>query len=62
VTMIIVTHRISSVERCDRIVYLEDGAVRAAGAFAEVAAAVPSLLGSENGGSAEAVAVPSLWD
>jgi ATP-binding cassette, subfamily B, bacterial PglK len=62
VTMIIVTHRISSVERCDRIVYLEDGAVRAAGAFAEVAAAVPALLGSENGGSAEAVAVPSLSD
>ena len=43
VTMIVVTHRTASVRRCDRLVYLEHGAVRASGTVAEVRAAVPEF-------------------
>ena len=42
-TMIIVTHRISTVRDCDRIVYLERGALRAVGTFDEVSARVPEF-------------------
>jgi ATP-binding cassette, subfamily B, bacterial PglK len=42
-TMIIVTHRIASVRHCDRLVYLERGAARAIGTFAEVRTAVPGF-------------------
>ena len=44
-TMVVVTHRVASVRRCDRLVYLEDGAIKAVGTFAEVAAHVPELSG-----------------
>ena len=43
VTMIVVTHRTASVRYCDRILYLEHGAVRALGTFDEVLAAVPEF-------------------
>ena len=43
VTMVVVTHRTSSVRHCDRIVYLEGGGVRSAGTFDEVKAAVPEF-------------------
>lgn len=58
VTMIVVTHRISTVQHCDRIMCLEEGAVRISGTFAEVAAAVPELLGSGNGSGRDVVAAP----
>ncbi len=57
VTMVIVTHRISSVHHCDRIICLEDGAVRTTGTFAEVAATVPELLGVEDTPGPEPVVV-----
>jgi ABC-type bacteriocin/lantibiotic exporter with double-glycine peptidase domain len=41
--MIVVTHRTASVRYCDRILYLEQGAVRATGSFDEVLAAVPEF-------------------
>ena len=43
VTMIVVTHRTASVRHCDRLVYLEDGRVRATGTFDEISAAVPEF-------------------
>jgi ATP-binding cassette, subfamily B, bacterial PglK len=43
ITMIVVTHRTASVRRCDRIVYLEKGAVRAVGTFDEIRASVPGF-------------------
>ncbi len=43
VTMIIVTHRLASVRYCDRLIYLESGAVRAEGTFDQVRAVVPEL-------------------
>lgn len=44
-TMIVVTHRIASVRDCDRVLYIEDGQVRAAGTLAEVSASVPEFDG-----------------
>ena len=43
VTMIVVTHRTASVRHCDRILYLEQGSVRAIGSFDQVLAAVPEF-------------------
>jgi ATP-binding cassette, subfamily B, bacterial PglK len=43
VTMIFVTHRTASVRYCDRVVYLQDGRVRAVGTFDEVCASVPEF-------------------
>ncbi len=37
-TTIVVTHRVSTVRECDRIIYLEKGVVRVAGAFDELTA------------------------
>ncbi len=37
-TMVIVTHRISTVRDCDRIIYLEKGVVRVSGTFDDLAA------------------------
>ena len=43
ITMVIVTHRTASVVHCDRIVYLQGGAVRAAGSFDEIRRSVPEF-------------------
>jgi ATP-binding cassette, subfamily B, bacterial PglK len=43
VTMIVVTHRVATVRNCDRVLYLEDGTVRALGTFAEVCRSVPGF-------------------
>jgi ABC-type multidrug transport system fused ATPase/permease subunit len=43
VTMIVVTHRTASVRHCDRLIYLEDGAVRASGTFDQISALVPQF-------------------
>ena len=43
VTMIVVTHRQASVRYCDRLLYLEQGRVRALGSFDEIRAAVPEF-------------------
>jgi ABC-type multidrug transport system fused ATPase/permease subunit len=43
VTMIVVTHRTASVRQCDRLLYLENGRVRAIGTFDEVRALVPEF-------------------
>jgi ATP-binding cassette, subfamily B, bacterial PglK len=43
VTMIVVTHRTSSVRHCDQIVYLEAGRVRATGTFDQISASVPEF-------------------
>ncbi len=45
VTMIVVTHRIASVRHCDRLLYLERGAIRAEGTLDEVRAQVPGFEG-----------------
>lgn len=42
-TMIVVTHRNASVRRCDHVVYLERGSIRAEGSYAQVSAAVPEF-------------------
>ena len=42
-TTIVVTHRVSTVRDCDRIVYLENASVRAIGTFEEVKASVPEF-------------------
>jgi ATP-binding cassette, subfamily B, bacterial PglK len=43
VTMVVVTHRPASARYCDKLVYLEHGAVRAFGTVADVRAAVPEF-------------------
>jgi ABC-type multidrug transport system fused ATPase/permease subunit len=45
VTMVVVTHRIASVRHCDRLLYLDRGAVRAEGTLDEVRAQVPGFEG-----------------
>jgi len=60
VTMIIVSHRISTVRNCDRILCLEDGTIRTIGTFVEVAAIVPELLGVDDGDPSDAVAPTQL--
>lgn len=42
-TMIVVTHRMASVRRCDRILYLDAGVIRAEGTFDELRASVPEF-------------------
>jgi ABC-type multidrug transport system fused ATPase/permease subunit len=42
-TIVMVTHRVRSVAHCDRVVYLEKGAVRACGSFDTVTAAVAAV-------------------
>src|SRR5581483_8592383 len=44
-TMITVTHRLASVRDCDRLFYVEEGRVRAAGTLAEISASVPEFDG-----------------
>ncbi|HZS30099.1 MAG TPA: ATP-binding cassette domain-containing protein [Gaiellaceae bacterium] len=46
VTMVIVSHRISTVRNCDRIICVEGGTIKAVGTFADVALLAPELLGS----------------
>ena len=43
VTLIVVAHRISTVQNMDQVVYIDEGQVRASGTFAEVRAAVPDF-------------------
>ena len=43
-TTIMVTHRVDSVRNCDRLIYLEDGSVRATGSFDELWAELPGIL------------------
>jgi len=43
VTLVVVAHRLSTIRHCDRIVYLEDGRVRALGTFDEVVADLPQF-------------------
>lgn len=47
VTMIVVTHRIASVRCCDHLFCLENGRLVGDGTFAEVAEALPDLLGQD---------------
>lgn len=41
-TVLIIAHRLSTVEKCDRIVYIEDGVIKETGSHAELAAAASS--------------------
>lgn len=43
VTVVLVAHRLSTVRTADRIFYMEDGEVRAAGSFEEVRAQIPNF-------------------
>lgn len=52
VTMIVVTHRLASARRCDRLVYLEHGLIRASGTLAEVESAIPEFGDSSSPRSA----------
>jgi ABC-type multidrug transport system fused ATPase/permease subunit len=62
-TKIVVTHRISTVVDCDRIVYLEGGVVRAQGTFEEVAALVPGFgsdqIGAKSGSESLSIGRPA---
>jgi ABC-type multidrug transport system fused ATPase/permease subunit len=42
-TMIVVTHRLSTVRNCDRVLYVEDGCARGLGPFHEVCASIPEF-------------------
>lgn len=48
VTLVIVAHRISTVQNVDQIIYVEDGRIRARGTFAEVRASVPDFENQAN--------------
>jgi ABC-type multidrug transport system fused ATPase/permease subunit len=43
VTIVIIAHRLSTIKEVDRIIYLEDGRVKAQGTFDEVRAIVPDF-------------------
>jgi ABC-type bacteriocin/lantibiotic exporter with double-glycine peptidase domain len=43
VTLIVVAHRISTVQNADQVIYVEDGRIRSIGSFAEVRHAVPDF-------------------
>jgi ABC-type multidrug transport system fused ATPase/permease subunit len=43
VTLIVIAHRLSTVQSADKVIYLEDGELRAMGAFREVREAVPNF-------------------
>jgi ATP-binding cassette subfamily C protein len=43
VTLIVVAHRISTVQNADQVIYVEDGRIRSIGSFAEVRNAVPDF-------------------
>jgi ABC-type multidrug transport system fused ATPase/permease subunit len=43
VTLILIAHRLSTVRKADRIVYLESGRIIAQGTFDEVRSAVPNF-------------------
>jgi ABC-type multidrug transport system fused ATPase/permease subunit len=47
ITTVVVTHRIASVRYCDRLLYLDEGRVRASGSFAEVRETVPGFGDSD---------------
>ncbi len=43
VTVVIVAHRLSTVQRVDKVIYIEDGSVAGLGSFAELNALLPSF-------------------
>jgi ABC-type multidrug transport system fused ATPase/permease subunit len=43
VTLILIAHRLSTVQNADRVIYLDKGEIKAIGSFAEVRAAVPDF-------------------
>jgi ABC-type multidrug transport system fused ATPase/permease subunit len=43
VTLILIAHRLSTVQKADRVVYLENGQIAAQGSFDEVRRAVPDF-------------------
>ncbi len=43
VTVVMIAHRLSSIRNSDKLVYLEEGKIRASGNFAEVRASVPNF-------------------
>lgn len=42
-TLVVVAHRLSTIQRCDRVVYMESGSVRHIGTFDETAAEIPAF-------------------
>jgi ABC-type multidrug transport system fused ATPase/permease subunit len=42
-TVLVIAHRLSTIKEADQIFYLDNGAIKAAGTFAEVRAAVPAF-------------------
>jgi ABC-type multidrug transport system fused ATPase/permease subunit len=42
-TLVVVAHRLSTIQRCDRVAYLESGRVRFVGSFDETVAAIPEF-------------------
>jgi ATP-binding cassette subfamily C protein len=48
ITLIVVAHRISTVQNVDQVIYLDEGQMRAKGTFAEVRAAVPDFENQAN--------------
>ena len=43
VTLIVIAHRLATVQHCDQVIYLEDGRVAGSGTFSEVRAQVPAF-------------------
>lgn len=49
-TIIMIAHRLSTVQSCDRVVYIEDGRVAGMGAYQELAASNPGFRRMADGG------------
>jgi len=57
-TVITIAHRMSTVERCDRIHFMRDGRILAAGSFAELRNRVPEFQAMLHAGGVSGRAVP----
>ena len=42
-TVVLIAHRLSTVKLADRIIYMENGKIRAAGSFSDLRIAVPDF-------------------
>ena len=43
ITIVMIAHRLSTIRKADKVIYIEDGKVRATGDFEELKAAVPDF-------------------
>jgi ABC-type multidrug transport system fused ATPase/permease subunit len=43
ITIVLIAHRLSTVQKADRVVYLEDGKILSIGSFAQIKAEIPKF-------------------